>query len=224
MKLTGPLSAPFGGGGMPFDGASTWAARGVGSSVGALKLISDVGDTSAGGTLMRWNGTYWRVLAPTYAIHDPTPGANGDLTGNDQIVKASPAMPIGLLRACREFIIRATFGKGGIVDATSAVRARLGPTGTVADPFLWENTPGMGTGNRNWPAETTHILTSATNVRQVGPLNLSGWVGGGNSFSSPQDKTVADVDATALILSLSVDVNGTTDAPQGLYLALLLMP
>lgn len=223
MKLTGPLSAPFSGGGMPFDGSSTWAARGVGSAVGALKLISDVGDTSAGGTLMRWNGTYWRVLAPTYAIHDPTPGANGDLIGNDQIVK-SAAMPAGLLRACREFIIRATFGKSGTVDASSFVRVRLGPAGTVADPFLWENAPGLASGNRSWPAETTHILTTATNVRQVGPLNLSGWVGGGTSFSSPQDKAVSDVDANALTLSLSIDMNGTTDAPQGLYLALLLMP
>jgi hypothetical protein len=61
-------------------------------------------------------------------------------------------------------------------------------------------------------------------VRQVGPLNLSGWVGGGTSFSSPQDKAVSDVDANALTLSLSIDMNGTTDAPQGLYLALLLMP
>lgn len=223
MKLTGPLSAPFGGGGLLTDPTSTWAARGVGSAVGAVKLISDVGDTSAGGTLMRWNGTYWRVLAPTYAIHDPTPGANGDLTGNDQIVK-SAAMPAGLLRACREFIIRATFGKSGNVDASSFVRVRLGPAGTVADPFLWENNPGMASGNRFWAAETTHVLTSTTNVRQVGPLSLSGWFGGGGSFVSPQDKAVSDIDANALTLSLSVDMNGTTDAPQGLYLALLLMP
>lgn len=220
-KLTWPLGSPFGGGGVPTDPPSTWANRGAGSSVGVVKRITDIGGPA--GTLMIWGGTYWTVLAPTYAVFDPTPGANGDLTGNDQITKQA-LLPAGLLRAGREFIVRSVFGKSGAVDASTFLRVRLGPAGTVADPFLWENNPGMASGNRSWCAETTHVLTSATNVRQVGPLNLGGWSGGGTSFSSPQDKTVSDVDANPLYLSLSIDMNGTTDAPQGLYLALLLMP
>lgn len=221
MKLSWPLSSPLGNG-MPSDGASTWANRGVGSSVGALKLMTDIGDTSAGGTLMRWNGTYWRVLAPTYAIFDPTP-QNGDLSGNDQVVKQA-LLPIGLLRACREFILRTGFGDNGATDVSTMVRARLGPAGTVADPFLWENAGLTTAGNRSMAVETTHILTSATNVRQIGPLNIGGWSGGTTSFSSPQDKTVSDVDANALYLSMTYDMNGTNDLPQGLYLSLLLMP
>ncbi|QAZ38432.1 hypothetical protein C1M51_02790 [Methylibium sp. Pch-M] len=216
MRLTFPLA----GSGAPYDGSSTWAARGTGSRLGAMKTITDIGGPA--GTLMRWDGTYWVVIAPTRVIFD-TASSSGTTSGADQVIKTG-TLPIGILRACRQFIIRVTFGKSAGSEASSFVRCRLGSAGTTADTVLWENAPGLASANRSWAAETTHILTTATNVRQIGPLNVGGWSGGGTSFSFPQDKTVPDVDATALILSAGIDMSGTAETPQVFTLELCLEP
>lgn len=216
MRLTFPLAA---GGGIPYAGSSTWANRGTGAVLGIRKLITDIG--GAGGTVMKWDGTYWVVESPTRVIFDPT-SSSGTTSGADQVIKTG-ALPIGILRACRQFIIRASFGKSAGAEASSFVRVRLGSAGTTSDVVLVENT-GLTSAQRSWAVETTHMLTSATNVRQIGPLNVGGWSGGGTTFTFPQDKTIPDADSTALILSAGMDMSATAETPQVFMLELCLEP
>lgn len=200
---------------------STFAARGSGSSVGQKKRLTDIGP--AQGSEVVWDGTYWRLTAPTDIIMDTTLSTTGTTGTSEQFLKAA-TLPQGCLRLGRTFAFRHLSVKSGIVDAVSNTRLRLGTAGTAADTAI-VNTTGFSAASRSYPTSTLLFAPSATQIRILGSQNaVTDWSGTGSSASYPNNFTVPDIDANALILSVSLQMAGSTDTPNVAHLIVTLFP
>lgn len=216
----GAIFTPATGGGAPYDGASTWADRGTGSAVGATKRITDIGPTE--GTLMSWDGTYWRVTAPTCVLFDTT-SVDGAQSGSAQIVKSHGPIPAGLLRAGRFFRVQGVMAKDGVTDAVTSAGLKLGTAGTTSDTIISTIT-AMAAGARSISHIQEWWVSSPTQLTNFGPQNALGYTGAGSGVTFPQTFNISSLDSNALYLSLFCTMAGTTTKPQSGQLRLEICP
>jgi len=201
------------------EAVSTWANRGSGRVIGEIKRMSNIGP--APGTLMWWDGTYWKILSPVDVVMNTTIAA-GSLSTSEQIL-VQATLPAGLLRAGRTAVFRALYAKDGTTD-TATARLRLGSAGTTSDTTLSSST-GFGAANRAFCLEHWVTLTTATNLRTVALNAINGFTpGGGSSGVVPNNVTIPNADSTALILSAALTMSGTSNAPAVASLAMELRP
>lgn len=201
---------------------ATFAARGSGSSVGDKKRLTNA-LFPAQGVETVWDGTYWRVLAPTDVAFDTTVSTAGIASASEQVNKQL-TLPAGLLRLGRSFAIRVLWTKSGTTDAATNVRLRIGTAGTTADTQVF-NTNGLGAANRSYATSSLFFANSATQLRALGTGTLAAdWLGAGQSTTYPQNFTVADLDANALIVSTTYTMAGTTDTPNTAHMILTMFP
>lgn len=193
---------------LPFEHGlrATWANLPTPSDAGAgtIALATDIGES---GTHVQSNGTHWRVARPTEIVF--TNGAalgtySSTLTGLDQIL-LSVTLPVGILRAGRSFGVRAVFGRAGSTDDATSVTVRLGTAGTTADAAILSSAL-LVKETSTLALEQRYILTSATNVRQLGPFT-----GVASTTAYPVDVTISSADSAVLKLSAGIDLAGTTD-------------
>jgi hypothetical protein len=217
-------------GAQPAIGSSTWALRGSGSAANALKWITDVGPT--GGALFRWvtAGTpHWHVVAPTTLFMYTTLETSAADTTEQIHPGKQYTFPIGLMRAGSYFAVHGLWAKNGGTDAATVNQFRLGPLGTIADPALMVPQV-LGSTNRSIADEKWFVLTSATNLRilssQVEASATIGaaWAGAPTTQVYPKDKAISDVDANAMILSMSIQLVGTTNLGQTAHMIVTLFP
>jgi len=199
--------------------ASTWALRGVGSTVGQSKLITDIG--GAAGTLVRWDGTYWRVTAPTYIVYDLTL-QTGPSNTTENIIKTA-VLPIGILRLGRSFRIQCLFAKNGVATAATT-NLRLGTLGTIVDPLLFTSALFVAS-NRTFAVGPFFAVTSATQVRMLGRSDgIAGFTGGLSATPTPVNTTIEDIDVNALSLTASTQTGSGANLGQVAHLLVEMLP
>lgn len=202
-----PMNIP----GIPYVGSFTWSSRPTSAQSGAIARITDIGPAS--GTYVSWDGTYWRVIAPTDIVFDLSSQDAASLSTAEQIIKQAN-IPAGLLRVGRSFNVRWLIGKSGTVDAATATRLRLGLNGTTADAQI-VSFALPASGNRSASTEFVFAITSATQLRILSHQNGNGaWVAGGSGAAYPTNVSISDVDANAIKISCSMQMAGTTDTGQ----------
>lgn len=187
--------------------AAAWASRGSGSFTGQIKRITDQGPT--GGRWFIWDGTVWRPNANYYAVLDQAL-FTGALNTTEQIAKQF-TLPIGLLQAIRAFSIRGKWVKGGTTDAMTG-RIRIGTAGTTADTQL--ATFALTSAQHTFTFEYKLVQPANTTIRIAShdSLSTSAYPNAATTTAYPTDITVPDSSANALIVSLTTQMAGSTDA------------
>lgn len=204
----------------PATVVSTWAARGSGSTVGQSKLISDIG--GAAGTTVRWDGTYWRVTAPTFFVFDLTLNTEGAVT-TDVILKQA-TLPAGLLRLGRVVQFFVQFAKNNTSAALNDVSILLGPLGTMADPAIVSSAQFIAA-NRSYGVNPMMTVIDATTLRSLGRQDaISDFTGLAITSPYPKNVTISDLDANALVLSASVRSASTATAGQVAHMLMEISP
>lgn len=199
---------------------STWAARGAGTFVGQLKLMTDIGNSP--GTLMQWDGTFWKILGRCTAYFD-TAQANGTASGTQQVLKQFSA-PAGLLRCCRYVQFRALFGKSGATDAFTSASLKVGTLGTTSDGQLCAASQANTV--RSYGL-TSSVFFGTTTVTQLGGVsNTNDGFSATSSTSPPHTNlnTISSIDSNPVFFSATAQLGGTTDTPQAWDMMVELVP
>lgn len=221
MRLSNPSSSDL--------GTYTWSQLQSAFPNGGAALAALPANTQALVVEAAWRGrvrpneggTRWSVMAPTAIVLDTTL-QTGDLTGNNQIVKQAKVLA-KVLRAGRKFIVYCGIGKTNTTDAGTSGALLIGSTGTLSDAWA-SSFVTMSAGNRSQATLQEYVMASATSLVQCGPANKSGWGGAGTSDVYLTARTVDDVESNDIWISLAVDIAGTTSAPVGYHLEVVLMP
>jgi hypothetical protein len=135
----------------------------------------------------------------------------GTATLSEQILKQA-VIPAGQFMLARYFSVKLLLSKSGTTDAVTQIRLRLGATGTVADALLGNSTAFLAT-TRGYTMEFVGTASSATNVRLVTATNFNNFNSVATTSAPPVNFTVSDMSANSLILSVTVQMAGTTDTP-----------
>jgi len=198
-----------------------WASRPGSGTVGEIAFMSDIGPA---GVYMQWDGTYWKVMAPIAIVFDITSQDAGSLSASELVVKQA-TIPAGLLRSGRYFHIETMFGRNGTTDALTSPRLRIGSAGTTSDAQVLLGLGISGAG-RSMVAQIRLAPTSSTNLRTISNLLLGyGYTPvSGSNTAWPVDATVADLDSTALIVSATTQMAGTTNLGQVHQLTVTIHP
>jgi hypothetical protein len=199
---------------------SLWAARSSGVFIGQTILITDIGPP--GGSIFRWDGTVWRVTAPTDVIYDITLQTAAALNTSEQIIKQN-TIPVGLISACRLMVIRILWAKDGTTDAATAVKLYIGSAGTTGDTLV-QASGSMSAASRAYATEAWLIPTTTTNLRNASANVIAGFSNNSNTSITPQNFAVADYTANPLILTCSVTMAGSTNHGQVAHMFVELRP
>lgn len=199
--------------------AAVWASRGSGTFTGQVKRITDIGPT--GGTWFRWDGTVWRLMAPTFIVFDTTLQSAAALNTSEQIVKQN-TIPTGLLSAGRLMALRVLYAKDGTTDAFN-VTTRLGSAGTTADTSI-AAFGSIAAVNRAYQTEAWYIIASTTQLRNASAAANVGFASTVSTTPTPVNYTIADHTANALILSCDTTMAGSTNHGQVAHVFLELFP
>lgn len=199
-----------------------WASRPGSATTGEVALMTDIGPT--GGTYMQWDGTYWKVMAPTAIIFDITTQDAGSLSTSELVVKQG-TIPAGLLRAGRFADIEVICGRNGTTDALTTPRIRIGSAGTTSDALALTMLGVSGSG-RQGVGTIRFSPTSSTNLREISHPTLGyGYIPvSASNTVYPVDLTVANIDSTALIVSGTCQMAGTTNLGQWHVMIVTLHP
>jgi hypothetical protein len=195
---------------------AAWADRGTGVVSSDVVLITDIGPTP--GTLFWWNGTRWLVLGQA-VVHLSINAIQGAANANEQILKQF-VVPAGLLLSARMFVVRIYHSKTGTTN-TSQARVRLGADGAITDAAIATPTV-MSAANLRAASEMWFYPNSATEVLQIQRLGTA-FGGGMDSSAVDAAVTVSDL-ANATTLSVSAQLNGTTNQSELRAFSLELIP
>lgn len=190
--------------------SSVWGSRGSGTYNGQLKLMTDVGATP--GTLMQWDGTYWKLLGRT-TIYFDNAITSGALSGLLQIGKQY-ACPAGLLRAGRFVYFAAAGGKSSGGDAWTSFSLKVGTLGTTSDGQIATSSVGANT-VLSFGLNAAMLFTT-TNVTQTGAANNT--TGGFNGQTSTValnnfSNTISNIDSNIVYFSATYQLAGTASTP-----------
>lgn len=171
-----------------------------------------IGTLAQGGIpYVRWvhDGTTWRLDGPQSLLVDYS--ADVGVTGTaTQFLKRRTAAP-GLFALTRGWTGKVHFAKSGGTDS-AVYGLRLGPAGDVTDASLALLT--LSAGNRNITMEHRRQVVNATTLRGDYVNPTFGYTGTQSSVAPyPQDLSVSNMATNAMILSATMAMSGTADAP-----------
>lgn len=166
-----------------------------------------------GGTpYSRWiyDGTEMRLDGPQDLLVDLTP-AVGVLGTVEQFLRKYLLAAL-LFKLLRYTQVRFIFAKSGVTDAMSAIRVRVGTAGTSADLAVIGDT-ALTAPNRQRSIESVFSFPDANTMRfQL--TQVAGFGGTAvNGAAYPQQSTIAAGYGSALYLSLTAQMAGSTDVP-----------
>jgi hypothetical protein len=188
----------------------TWANRPAAASfaAGSVMWITDLGAGQY--TTWRTNGVSWNLTGPQDFLFDLTPSVG--VTGTSEQILKQYTFQAGLLQALRCFSVKVLLSKSGSTDIAT-LQLRLGTAGTTSDQSLL-STSNLTAVNLSYTIEYLGAATSATQIRRVGTqTGLSAFPNTATGTAYPQNTTVSDVSANAMILSGSITMNGSTNTP-----------
>lgn len=192
MPITSPSRLPI----------YTWATKP--SPVGEHGLhvyISDVG--IGGGSVWYSDGLRWRAVGGKVTLLKRITATATSASGTEQIAEQTPIMPAGLIQTSDTIRTVLSVQKSGTGVATTT-SLRLGTAGTIADTAVWA-LANPAAANRTFATVIELIRVDATTIRGSG-LIAAGVYAQGGAF--PADVTVANMDSSALYLTLGF-LNGT---------------
>jgi hypothetical protein len=135
----------------------------------------------------------------------------GTATLSEQILKQA-VIPAGQFMLARYFSVKLLLSKSGTTDAVTQIRLRLGTTGTVADALLG-NSNAFSAASRAYAMEFIAAATSPTNIKAITAGYTTNFNSATTTAAHPLNFTVSDMSANSLILSVTVQMAGTTDTP-----------
>lgn len=191
--------------------SGAWGSRPASAAAGDEYLATDLGTA---GVLFRWSASLsmWR-LANDCLLYVRDTAVAGTTGGGVQVL-AQVNIPAGLLTAVGRWSFQHVLGKSGTTDACTNVSIRLGVAGASPDALIVSLANPMAAANRSFASET--LLRRITNTSVAGAGNgtqLTSFSGGGSGGIVGAAVGVPDMSTTALIMSLSVTMAGTSDAP-----------
>lgn len=210
---------------IPYDGTSTWAARGTGSADGALKWLTHA-SFPYGRALFQYNvsGSKWVVVAPTI-VGRSLGDVNGLANGAAQILK-SFLVPAGLLRACSHFEIGFSTGRNNTTDTVPS-SVLIGLNGTTGDTQVGSSINLSGSA-RSLASKARFILASATTIRAISGQNVFTGVpypaATSTAAYNAASSALPDLDANDVYVDLQMAPAASATTPQAGELTLELFP
>lgn len=194
--------------------SSTWAARGSGTFTGQLRIITDgaIINTVASPIVVRWNGTYWKVLGLTTVYFDSSQ-TNGTTAGTLQIPK-QVSLQAGLVRAGTYVRTKVLFAKSATTDAVSASSIKVGTLCTTTDANM--NAATQANTVRAYGISVS-VIFGTTTVTQIGSPNAvnDGFAGSSATVAAHSvSNTISNIDTNPVCISPAIQLGGTTDTPQ----------
>ena len=182
------------------------------TAVAGRKFVCAAPVIQGGLQFSRWvyDGTEMRLDGPQDFLVDLAP-AVGVLGTSEQFLRKY-LLPAGLLQVLRYTQVRFIFAKSGVTDAMSAIRMRIGTAGTSADLAVIGDT-ALTAPNRQRSIESVFSFPDANTLRfQL--TQVAGFGGTAvNGTAYPQQSTIAAGYGSALYLSLTAQMAGSTDVP-----------
>ena len=188
-----------------------WDSRPASAAAGDEYLATDLGTA---GVLFRWSASLsmWR-LANDCLLYARDADVVGRPGGGEQVL-AQVNIPAGLLPAVGRWSFQHVLGKSGATDACTNASIRLGVAGASPDALIVSPATPMTAANRSFASETMLRRITDTSVAGAGNgTRLTSFSGGGSAGIIGSAVSVPDMSTTALIMSLSVTMAGTTDTP-----------
>ena len=182
------------------------------AAVAGRKFVCAAPVIQGGLPFSRWvyDGTEMRLDGPQDILVDLAP-AVGVLGTSEQILRKY-LLPAGLFQVLRYTQAKFIFAKSGVTDAMSAIRMRIGTAGTSADLAVIGDT-ALTAPNRQRSIESVFSFPDANTMRfQL--TQVAGFGGTAvNGTAYPQQSTIVAGYGSALYLSLTAQMAGSTDTP-----------
>lgn len=206
--------------------SSVWTSRGSGAYTGQIHRMTDIG--IAPGAEMRWDGTYWKVTAPTYLSFNITLASAGALNTSEQIITAHQVtLPPGILRAGRVLIIHMLWAKGGTTDIMTTARLRIGTAGTTSDNSWYTSGSAFSAPNRTLTSESCLSPTSATALVGIGSTGKTSCFSSVVANATAAPITLAgtyNIDSDSIIITPTTTMAGSTDLGQVAQMIVEIVP
>jgi hypothetical protein len=188
--------------------SGTWANRPSSPVQWSYYFATDVGDN---GVLFQHNGTRWRVsngIATLKMLGAPS----ATVTNVETILAQTVALPAGSWQVNDSIRLYYDLSKSGTTNTTS-MNVYVGTAGTTGDAKITNLSNLVLTAAQTTSAGVYGMkLTANTTVRPIGYGTGAGY--SGSTTTSMTSNTVSDASANALIISVSLLENGTTDTSQ----------
>lgn len=188
-----------------------WADRPASGAAGDEYLATDLGTA---GVLFRWSASLglWR-LAHDCLLYVRDASVVGTTGGAVQVLAQAP-IPAGLLTSVARWSFQHVLSKSGATDACTNISIRLGTAGASPDALIVSLANPMTAANRSFASETMLRRITDTSVASAGNgTQLTSFSGGGSGGIIGSAVAVPDMSTTALTMSLSATMAGTTDIP-----------
>lgn len=185
--------------------AAVWANRANFQTVGRQVRFTDIGAGDAGtggGNVMYWSGTKWKPIGSNILLDAiDTPNVAVANASEQQLNPNHQLLPAGLIQNGDRLLILLSVSKDNTAE-TCTVRLRFGPLGTVADPVI-ATIASLAGALQTLGCQLEFKRTSATTLQKEGNADTSVSFGGPNAGAFPAAVAVANMDSTAMYLTIS---------------------
>ena len=183
------------------------------ANVGTQYFVTNVGagtGGAGGGTMFVASTTRWKPAGGNASLDSvDTPNVGVANTTEQNLNPNHIVIPAGVIGNFDRLRLRLSMSKSGTVD-TATVNIKFGPLGTVADPAI--ATFSFSTTNQTDGAFIDFKRLSATSMQKLGSAGVDTGNAGPNPGAYPAPVAVANMDSTAMFLSITATMTSGTEA------------